>query len=82
MKQKKYPLWMLKLCYSKFFSMCPIGGLMEPVADWKELGIDLDGDVIMAKRRFSKCIDKIVIDVIKSKTFITINKFSKVKEGK
>lgn len=82
MKQKRYPLWMLKLRYSKFFSLFPIGGLMEPVADWKELGIDLDGDVIMAKRRFSKRIDRIVIDVIKSKTFIIINKFSKVKEGK
>lgn len=74
MKQKKYPLWMLKLRYSKFFSLFPIGGLMEPVADWKELGIDLDGDVIIAKRRFSKHVDTIGIDIINSKSFTIFGK--------
>lgn len=82
MKTKKcYPLWLLNLLYSRFFDLIPIGGLNEPVGDWKELGIISDGIIINAKRRFSNCIDKIAIYVIKHKMFIIINKFSKVKVG-
>ena len=71
MKRRNYPLWMLKLLYSRFFG--PMFYLKSFTnKNWKELGIDLDGDIILATRRFSKRNDKIVINVINNGDYFTI----------
>lgn len=63
MKRRKYPLWLLKLLYSRFIN--PMFYEKRVVSkNWKKLYIDLDGDVLLAIRRFSKQIDKIGINVI------------------
>lgn len=70
-KQRNYPLWMLKLLYSQFFR--PMLDFKRVTSkNWKELGIDLDGDIILATRRFSKRNDKIVINVINNGGYFTI----------
>lgn len=71
MKQRKYPLWMLKFLYSRFFG--PMFYLKCFTSkNWKELGIDLDGDIISATRRFSKRNDKIAINVINDGGYFTM----------
>lgn len=69
-KQRNYPLWMLKLLYSQFEPMLDFKRVTSK--NWKELGIDLDGDIILATRRFSKRNDKIVINVIDNGGYFTI----------
>lgn len=71
MKRRKYPLWILKLLYSRFFG--PMFDFKCVTSEnWKELGIDLDGDIILATRRFSKRNDKIVINVIDNDGYFVI----------
>lgn len=72
-KQRKYPLWMLKLFYSRFTN--PMFDLKRFTSkNWKDLVlvIDLDGDVILARRRFSKRNDKITIIVINDGCYFII----------
>lgn len=69
-KQRNYPLWMLKLLYSQFRPMLDFKRVTSK--NWKELGIDLDGDIILATRRFSKRNDKIIINVIDNGGYFTI----------
>lgn len=71
MKRRNYPLWMLKLLYSRFFG--PMFCFKYVTSkNWKELGIDLDGDIILATRRFSKRNDKIAINVINNGGYFAI----------
>ena len=71
MKRRNYPLWMLKLLYSRFFG--PMLCLKCFTSkNWKDLGIDLDGNIILAVRRFSKRNDKIAINVINNGGYFTI----------
>lgn len=71
MKQLKYPLWILKLLYSRFFGPMYCFKCVTS-KNLKELGIDLDGDIILATRRFSKRNDKIAINVINNGGYFTI----------
>lgn len=71
MNRRNYPLWVLKLLYSRFFG--PMFYLKCATnKNWKELSNDLDGDIILAIRRFSKRIDKIAINVINNSGYFTI----------
>ena len=71
MKRRKYPLWLLKLLYSRFIN--PMFYEKHIISkNWKKLYIDLDGDVLLAIRRFSKQIDKIGINVIIDNGYFTI----------
>lgn len=71
MNRRNYPLWVLKLLYSRFFGPMFYDKCVTS-KNLKELGIDLDGDIVLAIRRFSKRIDKIAINVINNGGYFTI----------
>lgn len=71
MNRRNYPLWVLKLLYSRFFGPMFYDKCVTS-KNLKELGIDLDGDIILAVRRFSKRNDKIAINVINNDGYFII----------